>query len=334
MALINTTAMLSELQARVSPLIRTDVPLAPYTTYKIGGPADYLLEADSGELAARALATADELGLPVYVLGGGSNVLVSDEGFRGLVVVLANREVAIDGARVTCGAGAPTGLVAQRTVAAGLTGFEWAVGLPGTIGGAVRGNAGMWGGEMKDSVAGVTAWRAGERHGLTGADCAFAYRDSRFKREGGWLIVEVELRLTPAEDSSASKALLMKHLSAKREKQPIEFNSAGCVFQNWRPPAGVDDAELRRLLDVEGDVPVPHTASGEIPAGWLIDHAGLKGLAVGHASVSTKHANFLVSDGKAKADDVLALVAAVKMKVRNATGGIVQLTEEIELVGF
>jgi UDP-N-acetylmuramate dehydrogenase len=326
--------MLEQLQAKLSPSVRAGEPLASHTTFKVGGPAEYFFEAKTVEDARRAVTAARELGMSHYLLGGGSNVLISDDGVKGLVILMACRGFRLEGESVIAEAGATPGLIAQKTVAAGLTGFEWAVGLPGTIGGAVRGNAEIWGTGMKDSVVSVVALRDGEPQLLTNEDCRFGYRDSRFKHEAGWVILEVTLKLRPSADQAASQALLTKYLLDKKAKQPIEYASAGCMFKNWKPESADQLAALPKLLDLGSDEQVPLTKLGTVPAGWIIDRLGLKGYQIGHAQMSEKHANFLVNLGGADAGNIIALASAVKMKVRNATDGLVQLEEEVEYVGF
>ncbi len=326
--------MLEELRKRVSPEVRAGEPLAKHTTFRIGGPAEYFLEARTADEAVKAAAAAKELGLPFFVFGGGSNMLVSDDGVKGLVVKMANRGFSIDSGTIVAEAGATTGLVSTRSAEAGLTGFEWAVGIPGTIGGAVRGNSGAYGGEMKDSVVSVRALKDGVESVMTNADCAFAYRDSAFKRNPGWVVLSATLKLAPSPDPEAAKAKLRQILLDRKEKQPVEYPTAGCMFTNWTPSSPADLESLRHSLDLDKEEKVPVTAQGTVPAGWLVDRAQLKGMKVGHVQVSEKHGNFFVSDGKAKADDVVALTAAIKTKIRNITNGVVQLHEEVEYVGF
>jgi UDP-N-acetylmuramate dehydrogenase len=326
-------SLLEELRTRASKDVREGEPLAKHTTFKIGGPAECFLEAKTADDAVRAAAAAKSLGVPVFVFGGGSNMLVSDDGIKGLVVKMANRDFSFDGAKVRAEAGAPTGLVSARSVEAGLTGFEWAVGIPGTIGGAVRGNAGS-GGEMKDVVESVRALKDGEERTLTNAECAFAYRDSIFKREPGWVVLSAVLALTPSADIERGKETLRKLLLDRKEKQPVEYPCAGCIFTNWKPGSDEELQSLRKSLDLDPEEKIPVTSQGTVPAGWIIDRAQLKGMKVGHAMVSEKHGNFFIHDGKAKADDVVALIAAVKTRIRNMTHGIVQLIEEVEYVGF
>jgi UDP-N-acetylmuramate dehydrogenase len=326
--------MLEQLRTNLSLDVRAGEPLAAHTTFKVGGPAEYYYEAKTVEDVMKAVTVARQLGVPYYLLGGGSNVLISDDGVKGLVIMLACRGLRLEGESVIAEAGATPGLIAQKTVTAGLTGMEWAVGLPGTVGGAVRGNAGMWGSEMKDSIVSVVTLHDGEPQLLSNEDCRFAYRDSRFKHETGWVILEVTLRLRPTADQAASRALLTKYLLDKKAKQPLEYPSAGCMFKNWRPASPADLDQLPKLLDLNGEEKVPLTPQGTVPAGWIIDRLGLKGYKMGQAQMSEKHANFLVNLGGADASNIVALASAIKMKVRNATEGLVQLEEEVEYVGF
>lgn len=327
--------MIEELRAKISPDVKEGEPLANHTTYKIGGPAEYFLAAKTADDAVKAARVAKELGLSFFAFGGGSNMLVSDEGVKGLVVKMENRGFVITGETVEAEAGATSGLVAMRAAEAGLTGFEWAVGVPGTIGGAVRGNAGAYGGETKDVVTAVRViTKDGEEKTLTNAECGFAYRDSVFKREPGALILAATIRLKASPDPEACKARLKQILLDRKEKQPIEYPTAGCMFTNWKPASPEELDSLRRSLDLNKDEAIPVTAQGTVPAGWIIDRAQLKGMRVGHVQVSEKHGNFMLNDGKATASDVVALTAAIKTRVRNMTNGVVQLREEVEYVGF
>jgi len=325
---------IEELRQRLSPDVRAEEKLAPYTTYRIGGPAEFYFEAQTSDDALKAVRTARELGLQYFILGGGSNTLVSDEGIRGLVIRLRNRGFSVDGAAVTAEAGAPTALVGLKSVEAGLAGFEWAGSLPGTIGGAVRGNAGCFGGDMKGCVESVRALIDGEEKVLSNAECGFSYRQSLFKSRPGSLVLSATLRLRPSPDPAAGKALLEKCIQDKKAKQPIDLFSAGCVFTNWKPGNEQEIATVRKCLDLNKEEVVPFTAGGEVPAGWIIDRAQLKEMKVGHVSISPKHGNFFVSDGQGRASEVIALTSAVKMKIRDMTEGIIQLVEEIEYAGF
>lgn len=305
-------------------------PLAKHVNIRIGGPADYYLEAKSSDEIAQAIEASLADDLPFVVFGGGSNTLPSDEGFRGLVIQAANRAWSIEGERVYAEAGVPSAFLARKTAEAGLTGLEWAVSLPGTIGGAVRGNAGCFGGETKDALASVDALRvtdgAVERVVYAPEDCRFGYRESVFKRNADVVLdVELELAHAPKEECVAR---LDAVLSQRKLEQPSDNPSAGCMFKNFDFKDEADIAKLKSVLEV----PEPFLAAKRIPAGWLIEQADLKGTTIGGARVSDKHGNFLVNLGNASASDVLQLISLVKMKVRDLYG--VQLEEEVQLLGF
>ncbi len=307
--------------------VKANEPLKNHTTYRIGGPADLYLSVDSADEAVRAVKAARADGLPIFVLGGGSNILVSDAGFRGLVLSCGARKIKIEGDRLIADAGAVTFLAVKRSAEAGLAGLEWAAGIPGTIGGAIRGNAGAYGGEMKDAIATVEAvdLRSGEMRTFDRRDCLFGYRDSVFKREP-WLVLRAALALSPG-DRDALVAKLAELTAKRRENLPLEHGSAGCCFKN------IIIAELPALPERLRDIlPSKYQESGRIPAAWLIDQAGLKGKRIGGALVSEKNCNFLVNADKATADEVMQLVSCVKMKVRDEFG--VQLQEEVQYVGF
>jgi UDP-N-acetylmuramate dehydrogenase len=326
--------MIDELRRQISPDVKEKEPLAPYTTYRIGGPADYFFAATTGDEAVRALQTAKKMNLPYFVLGGGSNVLVSDGGFRGLIIKMANRGVTVDGTKVKVEAGTPTAFVALQTTEAGLTGFEWAIGLPGTVGGAVRGNASMYGGETGRTVESVRCVRDGIVEELTQEQCGFAYRDSVFKRHPGCVILSAVLALESSDDIEAGKERLKEILTKKKTQQPIEYPTAGCIFKNWQPGTPEEIERVRHYLDLGSDEQIPLTQNGHVPTGWIIDRAQLKGTKVGGVRIADKHANFFLNEGGGRADDVIGLIAVVKTRIRNLTHSVIQLQEEIEYLGF
>ncbi len=287
--------------------IRQQVSMAKLTTFKVGGPARYLVTVASVESLQAVLAVAARAGLATIVLGGGSNMLVSDIGFTGIVIRLAMSRVTIEGTRVVAEAGAKTVALAQQTVAAGLAGFEWAVGVPGTIGGAVRGNAGAVGGEMKDSVVQVEALIDGEVFTVSNAECEFGYRHSIFKENGG-IILSATFSFTPGDPAEGAKKM-HDALLYRMTTQPKGFASAGSVFKNIIQPDGT-----------------------RVFAGKLIEEAGLKGTAIGGASVAQAHGNFIITTKEATAQDIQQLIELMKERVY-ATSGY-QLHEEIQYVGF
>jgi UDP-N-acetylmuramate dehydrogenase len=268
------------------------VPLGPLTTYRVGGPAA-LLVADAGPADLSSVAAAvGSTGLDVLVVGRGSNLLVAEAGFPGIVVVLgeAFAEVRIEGTTVEAGGAAALPVVARRTAAAGLTGFEWAVGVPGSIGGAVRMNAGGHGSDMAASLTRVRVLdlRTGEDGWMVAAALQLGYRRSRLRASE--VVTAVELQLAPG-DAEVSDAEVASIVRWRRANQPGGAN-AGSVFTN--PP---------------GD-----------SAGRLVEAAGCKGLTVGGASVSERHANFVVTRPGATAADVVAVIAEVQRRVREHAG--------------
>ena len=296
-------ATLDQLAAERGIRLRHDVPLAPITTLRVGGPADRLAEPGTQDELVAILDAAREAGVPWLVLGNGSDVVVADRGVRGLVIRNRARGVRVDGARVMADAGTPMALLVKRATAAGLTGLEWGIAVPGTLGGAVWANAGAHGGEIRERVVEVGTWDpgSGAQRRLTNAECQFAYRESRFKHEP-LVILDATLQLA-ADDPELVAARVAEFQAQRIATQPLAEQNAGSVFRN--PP---------------GDF-----------AGRLIEAAGLKGAQEGSASVSERHANFIVTRRAGRAADVRRLADRVRSAVLEASG--VWLAYEIEFVG-
>jgi UDP-N-acetylmuramate dehydrogenase len=281
-----------------------DEPLARHTTWRIGGPARLLGRARSEEGLSKILARADREGLPLALLGMGSNILVADEGFPGVVVRLEGgfQAVAVEGERLTAGGGAPLGGVCAAAQRAGLSGLEAISGIPSSIGGAVRINAGAYGGEIFDVLESVRlVSRQGARREAAAAEIAHGYRWTALC-DSGEIVSRATMRLSPA-----SREVIASKTRAVAEKRrgalPGEPN-AGSVFKN--PP---------------GDF-----------AGRLIEACGLKGVAVGAAAISERHANVIVNRGGARASDVLALMRRMRDSVRETFG--ITLSPEVEMLGL
>ncbi len=310
------------------PQAKHDESMALHTYLKIGGAARFFFVAKTTEDLVRAVSAAQEVKVPFAVIGGGSNLLVSDEGYEGLVIQAADTSFKIEGNQVRIAAGAFTALIARATADAGLEGFEWGVGVPGTIGGATFGNAGCFGGEMKDMVASVDVLRLsdGVFATYTNAECGFGYRESRFKHESH-IILSTTLSLK-AGDREVAKAKIADIMSKRKESQPQGAFTAGCLFKNF----DFQDESALDILKREDEVPAEFLQTKRIPAGWLIDKLGLKGKAVGQAQVSPVHGNFLVNLGQARAQDVIQLSSLVKMKVRDELG--ILLEDEVQYLGF
>ena len=281
-----------------------DAPMSEYTTFKIGGKADVLIFPSNLEEVVKVLKLIDENKIPCTLLGNGSNVLVLDNGIRGAVIKFKDEFATIrcEGTKIIAGAGAKLKDISNFAADNALTGMEFAVGIPGSIGGAVFMNAGAYGGEMKNIISlvrGVS--KNGEIKEFRSNELNLGYRHSVFQTNN-YAICEIELQLENGETEEIKNK--MKEFTEKREsKQPLDYPSAGSTFK--RP---------------EGYF-----------AGTLIDKTGLKGFRVGDAMVSTKHAGFVVNAGHATAADVLNLIAEVKRRVYEAHG--VTLTPEVRIIG-
>lgn len=279
-------------------------PMKKHTSFKIGGPADILVQPQDADCLSQALAAARDYEVPVTILGNGSNVLVRDKGIRGLVIQLGNalKSFRQEGERLYFGAGYSLALASRKAWECGLSGMEFAVGIPGSIGGAVYMNAGAYNGEMKCVVESVRVMDMnGNTAELTAEDLQFGYRKTSLQ-QSGYIITEVCLKMQPGNKADI-KAMMDDFSSRRISKQPLEMPSAGSMFK--RPPGYF--------------------------AGTLIEQAGLKGYTVGGAQVSTKHAGFVVNCGNATAADVLQLIADVRRIIMEKAG--VELHPEVLVIG-
>lgn len=322
-----TTA--DKLRERFGAQFKTDESLAKHVNFRIGGPAKYFVEARSTNDLIDAVRIAGEYALPYFILGGGSNTLVADEGYQGLVIKAANRNMRIEGDRVIAEAGVISATLARASADKGLRGFEWLISLPGTIGGAVRGNAGCFGGEVKDTLESVKLLRRGAVIDVPVADMHYGYRHSILKDAGYEqdVVLEATFKLTPG-DRGEALALIDKNLAGRKASQPLGSSSAGCMFKNFEYTS--DD----QIAKLSGKVEIPEAmkAMHRIGAGWVIDQLGLKGTKMGEAQIAPQHGNFLLNVGHATAKDIVTLISFVKTKARNEFG--VQLQEEVQYLGF
>jgi len=289
----------------VSGMIREGVPLGPYTTYKSGGPARYLAEVADTEGLDDLVASEVIADMSVLVLGRGSNLVVADSGFDGLVIRLGPSfgGVEVDGTEVRAGGAAPLAQVARTSVEAALTGLEFFIGVPGSVGGAVRQNAGCFGTETRDRliVAEIVDLSDGKRGTFGPDDLDLSYRHSNVTSRR--VVVSATFQGSPG-DTDTGRAELRRITRWRRDNQPGGTFNAGSVFKN---PAGAT-------------------------AGEIIDSLGLKGMRAGDVAVSDKHANFFVAGSSATSEDIRRLVAAVKDRVFEETGTM--LESEIQFVGF
>ena len=281
-------------------ILQRDEPLAPYTWLRLGGPAQYMATPRSVEELTELVKVCHTEQLPIHVLGGGSNLLVKDEGVSGVVIRLTAPVFAlveIDGNRVRTGSGALLSHVISETVRVGLAGFENLAGIPGTIGGALCGNSGGRLGEVSQLVSSVTGLTSlGERVVRGKDELSFDYRQSNLNE---LIIIEAEFELRPGDPAAIAQMLKMNWI-AKKSVQPLSSQSAGCVFKNPRGQR----------------------------AGLLIEQAGLKGTRVGGAEISDRHANFIVTHPGAKSSDVMRLIDLTRSKISEQFG--VHLEPEIK----
>lgn len=290
---------------RALPAIKEHEPLAPRTSFGIGGPAEFFLELAPPEAIQKAIEGCCERSIPYLLLGAGTNLLIADKGVDGLVVRVVNREHEIDGTRVRAGAGLKMMRLARIVADANLRGFEFAIGVPGTVGGAVYQDAGCWGKELREVLVEAEGFVPGTgRQSWTPAELDLGYRTSALRdgRLKGALVVSATVQLQRG-DGEEAKELMAKLTRERNESQPIKTKNCGSVFKN--PP---------------GD-----------SAGRLVQAAGLKGTREGAAVVSTLHGNFIVNEGGATAADVRRLIERVIGEVKRRFGA--QLEPEVEMVG-
>jgi len=287
------------------PGVKADEPLATRTSFGIGGPAEFFVEVAKAETAEKILDGCVEREIPHLLLGAGTNLLIADAGVEGIVIRVVNREMSIEGTRVRAGAGLKMMRLARAVADANLRGFEFAIGVPGTVGGAVYQNAGCWGRELREVFVEACGFVPGKgRQVWTAADLKFGYRTSAL-RDGalkGALVIDATVQLQRG-DGEEARQMMAKLTRERNETQPIKTKNCGSVFKN--PP---------------GD-----------SAGRLVQAAGLKGARAGNAVVSELHGNFIVNEGGAKAADVRALIEKVQAEVKRRFGA--DLETEVEMVG-
>ena len=287
------------------PGVREKEPLASRTSFGIGGPADFFVEPGRADGIEKLLEGCRERGVPYFLLGAGTNLLIADAGMEGLVVRVVTREHHVDGTRITASAGLKMMRLARIAADANLRGFEFAIGVPGSVGGAVYQNAGCWGKEIRQVLVEACGFMpaSGEKK-WTPADLKFGYRTSAL-RDGdlkGGFVVEATIQLQRG-DGEEAKAQMAKLTRERNETQPIKTKNCGSVFKN--PP---------------GD-----------SAGRLVQAAGLKGLRQGAAVISELHGNFIVNEGGASAADVAELIERARAEVKRRFNA--ELEPEVEMVG-
>lgn len=307
--------------------VREGVELAPYTTFKVGGKAKKFVVVNNIEELREAFDLARQSNWPTFVLAGGSNIIVASGGFDGLVIKIEIGSKILSKNRIICGSGVTMAELVSMAADSSLAGLEWAGGLPGSLGGAVRGNAGCFGSEIKDVVETVISvdQTNGQTNSRSARQCRFDYRTSIFKEKDNEVIISVSIKLRRGISEDLHK-IANSHVEYRQNKHPMEHASAGSVFKNVLVSTAPHDLAKKYRANIKID-PFP-----VIPAAKLVADAGLAGLKEGGAEVSDKHTNYIVNKGNASAEDIVKLIRAVRRAVREKFGVVLEV--EQQLVGF
>ena len=303
--------------------MKRNEPLASHTRFGIGGPADIYFETADAGAFAEALAIAQHSGQPWCVIGDGSNLIVADAGYRGIILRLRSSAMRLEDPGVYVEAGAVLQTLVDFTVESGLCGLETMTGIPGNVGAAIYGNAGAYGHSISERIASVRFLDHGRIREFSNTECEFQYRESIFKRHKDWIILSATLALTPA-DITELRATSSRILETRNKKYPPTMKCAGSIFKNF----------LLRELPPQVAALVPATAviEGKVPSAWFLEGVGAKGMRQGDIQVAAYHANLIYNDGQGTAHDVVALISELQRRVREKWG--IEVEEEVQYVGF
>jgi len=303
--------------------VSTHTPLSRYTRFGIGGPADLYAETCSAEAFAAAMNVARTSGMQLMVIGGGTNLIVSDEGFRGIVLRYRADSLRTANQRVMADAGAVLQDLVDFANSHGLKGLETLAGIPGSVGAAIYGNAGAYGHSISETVVRVRFFDGREIRLFDNEQCQFLYRESIFKKHKEWIIFSTELRLETAAPAELQR-ISADILAVRNEKFPVTMKCAGSIFKNLL---------LRELPPhVAAEVPVTAVREGKVPAAWFLEQVGAKGMQRGEIHVAAYHANLIYNSGAGTAADLVALIRELKERVHARFG--IEIEEEVQYVGF
>jgi UDP-N-acetylmuramate dehydrogenase len=300
-----------------------DVPLSSYTRFGIGGAADIFVETGEPEVFVEALRIARSSGLETVVIGGGTNLIVSDDGFRGVVLKLSNSRLARGGDAVHAESGATLQALVDFTIDVGLKGLETMTGIPGSVGAAVYGNAGAYGHSIAERISAVRFFDGEAIREFDNASCGFHYRESVFKQHKDWIIFSAELSMDEA-DAAVLRETADKILAVRNKKYPPTMKCAGSIFKNLllsELPAGV-----------AGEIPPNAIVEGKVPSAWFLEQVGAKGMRVGDIHVADYHANLIYNAGHGTARELASIITELKSRVEQRWG--FPLEEEVQYVGF
>ncbi|MBZ1356626.1 MAG: UDP-N-acetylmuramate dehydrogenase [Candidatus Nealsonbacteria bacterium] len=314
---------------KIFPKIKKDILLGRYTTFGLGGKADYFLEVDSVAELKEALSYFFKNKVSFFILGGGSNLLISDNGYRGVIIKMKGKELELRKEKtIIVEAGVSLAKLVYFAMSYGLSGFEWAAGIPGTVGGAIRGNAGAFGKSMADNIklVEVVNAKSGKINKFRNEECKFNYRESIFKKNSHLVVIRAEIALDKKDKSEIEKQS-NEYFNYRKERQPQGY-SAGSVFKNYK----IKNKKEREALIEKNPEIEKVIKDNVIPAAFLIDKCGLKGKKVGRVMISLIHANFIINLGRGKSEDVTKLIYLIKKEVSDKFGIIIE--EEIQYLGF
>jgi UDP-N-acetylmuramate dehydrogenase len=303
--------------------VERDALLSRYTRFGLGGPADIYAETGDPERFIEALRVARASGLETVVIGGGTNLIVSDEGFRGVMLKLSSDRMRADGASVYVESGASLQALVDFTVDLGLKGLETMTGIPGSTGAAIYGNAGAYGHSIQERVTTVRFFDGAKIRVFDNAQCEFHYRESVFKKHKAWIVFSAMLNMEPG-DATVLRAAADKILAVRNQKYPPTMKCAGSIFKNFLL------AELPP--DVASAVPANVVIEGKVPSAWFLEQVGAKGMNRGDIHVATYHANLIYNGGSGTSKDLTAVIAELKDRVERRWG--IPLEEEVQYVGF
>lgn len=321
--------MLKQLKQKIGD-IKENESLSAHTTFKIGGPAKYFYLAKNSNDLLKAIQVAEELKISFFILGWGSNLVVADSGFDGLVIRAMSENLKVEGDKIFVESGVNLSRLVGQTANAGLTGLEFAAGIPGTVGGAVRGNAGAYGQSIGQLITEVEVYQDGKVKKITQAEMQYNYRDSILKHQSG-VVLSVTFQLKIG-DSQKIHAEILKIIKDRNDKLPFE-PSAGCIFKNVElAKIEFDEDKVIKGLDITKEEWQKATEFGKLPVGFILDKLSLKGKTIGGCQVSEKHCAFFINTDQAKAEHVMMLISDIKMRVRNQL--VIQLQEEVQYLGF
>jgi UDP-N-acetylmuramate dehydrogenase len=321
--MISVSETFQKLSALADTTVSRDVPLSRHTRFGIGGPADIFVDAPEPARFIDAWRIARASGLDTVVIGGGTNLIVSDDGFRGVILRLSNRAIRSDGLNVHVESGASLQALVDYTVDAGLQGLETMTGIPGSTGAAVYGNAGAYGHSIMERVARVSFFDGECIREFTNARCEFRYRESIFKRRKDWIIFSADLMMGSG-DAAELRATSGRILTIRNKKYPPTMKCAGSIFKNFL----LADLPPR----VANEIPPNVIVEGKVPSAWFLEQADAKGMRSGGIQVADYHANLIYNDGGGTARELVEIISELKHRVESRWG--IPLEEEVQYVGF